>query len=99
MRCIARYDNVISMARDKVAVSLDRALLQRAERLRQRTGESRSALLDRALKQLLRVEEHRTKVTRYVEAYREQPERAEDTEWIQTHARDSLASVAWEDED
>jgi metal-responsive CopG/Arc/MetJ family transcriptional regulator len=62
----------------KVACSLDRRLLARVERLRARTGESRSAVIGRALALLTTDEAQAAAVRRYVEAYREMPESSED---------------------
>ncbi len=83
---------------EKVAVSVDRDLLRRAERLRRTTGESRSALVSRALRQLLSDEERQARVEAYVAAYRSVPEDVEATELAHALAARSLASIPWEDE-
>lgn len=82
---------------EKVAITLDGELLDAAERLRRRTHESRSALIARALRRLLAEEDHRRNVERYVEAYREQPESAEDVELARHLAESALSSVAWDE--
>ena len=82
---------------DKVAVSLDPRLLSRAEALRQRTGESRSALFARALRKLLDDEEHQRRVEQYVAAYRQQPESAAAVAAARATARRSLAALPWDD--
>ncbi|MBK7585848.1 MAG: ribbon-helix-helix protein, CopG family [Myxococcales bacterium] len=82
---------------EKLAISLDRDLLRRAERLREATGESRSALVARALRQFLRAEELDRQVREYSEAYRTVPETASDTRQARALARRSLAQVDWDD--
>ncbi len=82
---------------DKVAISLDRELLKEAERLRKTTGESRSALMARALRKLLQVEEEQRLASEYVAAYRRCPETAEDERSARDLARRSIAQVEWED--
>jgi len=83
---------------EKVAISLDPELLARAERLRKETGESRSALVGRALRELLRAEERDRRVAEYVEAYRRVPETSREVAQVRTLARRSLAAVPWDDE-
>jgi predicted transcriptional regulator len=58
----------------KLAFSIAPELLARVERVRQVTGESRSALISRALARLTDAELAQARVRRYVEAYRENPE-------------------------
>jgi len=82
----------------KVAVSLDPGLLAHAERLRATTGESRSALVGRALRLLLRDDARARDVKEYVEAYRRVPEGAQDERAARALARRSLAAFPWNDE-
>jgi metal-responsive CopG/Arc/MetJ family transcriptional regulator len=84
--------------REKVAITLEADLLQRAEKLRRTTGESRSALLNRALQELLRAEDHRRRVEEYVRAYREHPESADEIQSARAAAARTLRHVAWDDE-
>jgi metal-responsive CopG/Arc/MetJ family transcriptional regulator len=63
---------------DKIAISLQPELLVRAEQLRRATGESRSALVARALRRLLRDEALAEQRREYVEAYRRLPETERD---------------------
>ena len=77
------------MATEKIAITVDAHVLAGAERMRRKTGESRSALFSRAVAELLRNGEHVARVKRYVEAYREQPESPEEVQ-----AADALASEA-----
>ena len=83
---------------EKVAVSVDREVLQRVERLRRTTGETRSALVSRALRRLVADEEHLARVEAYLAAYRSMPEGVEAVESAHTLAARSLASIPWDDE-
>ena len=86
------------MPSEKVAVTVQSEVLAAAERLRSRTGESRSALFTRALRGLVRTEELKAKVERYREAYREQPETAREIEEADALARESMKSAPdWDD--
>jgi len=69
-----------SPASAKVAISLPAALLERLEELRDRTGESRSAVVRRALEVLLHRLDHYDAVHEYVESYRLHPETDDDLE-------------------
>ena len=82
---------------EKIAISVERELLARAERLRSSTGESRSALLGRALRLLLRTEGHARQVEQYVDAYQRMPESAGDERHARAQARRSLAALDWDD--
>lgn len=55
-------------------MSLDEELLEEIELVRRRTGESRSALIRRALGMLLETERRRKRISEYVEGYRRRPE-------------------------
>ena len=80
----------------KVAVSVDHDVMDRAERLRRRTRESRSALVSRALAQLLVHEEHAEQVRCYLRAYRDRPEREPDVELARALARRVVAALPWD---
>lgn len=82
----------------KIAVSLDSELLRRVERLRGRSGESRSALVSRALRRLTQEEEEALRVREYVRAYREHPETPQEVAATRTAAKRSLAIVPWDEE-
>ena len=62
----------------KVAISLPREMLRSIERLRKGTGESRSAVIRRALEMLLDRHDHTAMVREYVEGYISHPETAEE---------------------
>jgi metal-responsive CopG/Arc/MetJ family transcriptional regulator len=80
----------------KVAFSLDSQLLARIERIRQDTGESRSAVIGRALERLTSESAHRHEVERYVAAYREQPESRSEISSARRRARRTLSRLPWE---
>jgi metal-responsive CopG/Arc/MetJ family transcriptional regulator len=82
----------------KIAVSLDADLLRRVERLRVRSGESRSALVSRALRLLTQEEEEALRASEYVRAYREHPETLQDVTATRAAAKRSLASIPWDEE-
>jgi metal-responsive CopG/Arc/MetJ family transcriptional regulator len=81
----------------KVAFSLDSTLLARVERLRRSTGESRSALIARALALLTATEERSARARRYVMAYKEQPETEADISRARKITQKSLAALPWDD--
>ena len=82
----------------KIAVSLDAELLQRIERVRAESGESRSAIVSRALRRLTREEEHAQRVREYVQAYRDKPEKAAEIRAARASAKRALAALPWDDE-
>jgi hypothetical protein len=88
----------VARTSEKVAVSLERELFLRAERLRSASGESRSALVGRALRQLLRDEGVVSDVKQYVEAYRRVPETNGDEKRARLLTRRSLAALPWDEE-
>jgi metal-responsive CopG/Arc/MetJ family transcriptional regulator len=81
----------------KIAITVDGALLARAEHLRRTTEESRSAVFARALRGLLREEERRSKITAYVEGYRRMPETEAEVAWVDAASVESLRDVPWDD--
>jgi len=78
----------------KVAISLPTALLERLEELRSRTGESRSAVVRRALEVLLHRLDHYDAVREYVESYRLHPETGDDLE-LGRPTVEELAADEW----
>ena len=92
------YDKFIPMSRKaKVAFSVDAQLLSRVERIRMSTGESRSAVIGRALALLTSEGVHAAQVQRYQDALREQPETEIDVRTARLHARRTLARLPWGD--
>lgn len=88
----------VARVSEKVAISLEPELFRRAERLRQASGESRSALIGRALRQLLRSEARARDVEQYVQAYQRVPETGQDVERARRLARRSLTLLPWDEE-
>lgn len=82
---------------EKIAISLDPEVLAGAERLRKQTGESRSALIARALRQLLREAETQRRRSEYVAAYRRVPETSREVALTRKLARKSVRAVAWDE--
>jgi hypothetical protein len=80
-----------------VAFSIDAQLLALVERVRLHTGESRSAVIGRALHQLTSESAHEEEVQRYVAAYREQPERPSEIGSARRQARRTLSRLPWEE--
>lgn len=80
----------------KVAISIDAEVFERAEALRERSGESRSGLIDRALRALLAEDERRRRIAEYVEAYERMPESADEVGVARANARRVLAAVDWD---
>jgi metal-responsive CopG/Arc/MetJ family transcriptional regulator len=81
----------------KVAFSVDRRLLDRVERLRAKTGESRSAVIARALVLITKAATRDEQIGRYVAAYRDQPESADDEQVARRTARRSLTHLSREE--
>jgi len=80
----------------KIAVTVSPQALAAAERLRRRTGESRSAVFERALQGLLEAERRAESSRRYVAAYRRAPERALEIEAAVAMALVALGVEAWD---
>lgn len=80
----------------KVAISLSAELLEAAERQRQASGESRSEFFRRAVQSLLRQDQERSAIERYVQGYRDQPESEEEILAAQQIAATVLAQEPWQ---
>jgi len=84
--------------RGKIAITIANELLAEAERLRKKTGESRSAVFERALAAYL-ADGHRTEAARrYVDGYRRRPERPAEAGAALAMALDALAAEPWDAE-
>ena len=81
---------------EKIAISVDRELLRRLEALREATGESRSAVVSRALARLVAEQELQDRIAEYVEAYRRVPESRAEINRARAAARRSLDALAWD---
>jgi hypothetical protein len=102
-RCAAMPATVLGTIRSyrmsksaKIAFSLDARLLDRVERVRARTGESRSALIARALVAVTEEEARRQDILQYVEAYRRQPETPAEVTMARASARRTLERLPWD---
>jgi len=79
-------------SRDKVAVSLPRTLLDAIERVRQRSGETRSAVFERALAQYVAAAGRAERERQYVAAYRRRPESTREQRAALVTALEALAA-------
>jgi hypothetical protein len=68
------------------------------ESIRLVTGETRSAVIGRALTKLTSDVDHAERVRRYRAAYLEQPEAAAELVVARRHARRVLARLPWDEE-
>ena len=87
----------VARRRAKIACSVDSRLLARVERMRAGTGESRSAVINRALAKLTEEDLSAARAQRYVQAYRETPEAASALATARSLAQRALANLAWDD--
>lgn len=82
----------------KIAISLDAGLLESVGRVQRTTGETRSAVLARAVRLLVREEERRVQIDEYLAAYRRVPESSAEVDEARSLAKRSFAHVVWDDE-
>lgn len=81
----------------KVAISLDPTLLEAIDGVQRVTGESRSAVIARAIRKLVDAEARQRRILDYVESYRRSPEGDTEVGTARALARRSLAHVAWDE--
>jgi metal-responsive CopG/Arc/MetJ family transcriptional regulator len=81
----------------KIAVTIPEDLLAEVERLRRRTRETRSAVVQRALRVVVHEEEERERSRAYQDAYRKYPESDDEIAAAERAAASLLAEVPWED--
>ena len=81
---------------EKIAISLNRKLLQKIEKVRKATGETRSAFIARALEQLFRQHQKMARVSEYVEGYGRQPENTDEIAAAEAAAIAALSQENWE---
>jgi metal-responsive CopG/Arc/MetJ family transcriptional regulator len=82
--------------RGKVAVTISNHLLAEVERLRKRSGESRSLVFERALAAYLAAGDRAASARRYVEGYRRRPERPAEVRAALVTALGALAAEEWD---
>jgi len=80
----------------KIAISLPPDLLADIERLRRETGETRSALIRRAVEHLLCRIELDGMVREYVQGYLDHPESKSEVDAATASASDALEETPWE---
>ncbi len=83
--------------RHKIAISISQDALSETERIAKRTGESRSAVFERAVHYLVAAERHRELSRQYVDAYRRQPERRAEIDAALGTALATLAGEPWDE--
>ncbi len=76
----------------KIAISLPEKTLKQIERVRRRSGESRSAFMRRAVQGLIREDQEQDAISRYVKGYRRKPETSEEV-----FSAESTVPTAFED--
>ncbi len=78
-------------------MSISAAALAAAERLRKQTGESRSAVFERALQGLVAAEHQAEQRQRYVDGYRRLPESRGEVEAALASALTALGARHWDE--
>ena len=81
---------------EKLAISLPRALLGQIENFRKKTGESRSSLIQRAIRLFLDSHVRKNKIEQYVTGYSMHPETADEIKAAEAAAAYLLAEEPWE---
>lgn len=76
---------------------MDEELVREADRLARSTGQSRSAVVARALRSFLAEHRREREVDRYVEALRETAETTSEVGALDEVGVDALSSVDWDD--
>lgn len=82
--------------RQKVAVSVRAELLEWVERMRKRSGDSRSAVFERALTAYFAEAARSAQAASYVAAYRRRPERLAEQRAALAMAVEALATEPWD---
>ena len=83
---------------EKVAISLPARLLRDIDRLRKKTGESRSAVFRRAAHTLIADQEHASRIREYIEGYRNYPETAAEVQEAEILAAELLGIEPWDED-
>ena len=85
------------MPRRKITISVSAEIAAAAERLKRKTGESRSAVFERGVAALLSAEHQAERSRQYVAGYRRTPERRRDLAVALSTAVTSLAGEPWDE--
>ena len=80
----------------RVEIRLPAALLSEVDRVRRKTGESRSAVIGRSVELLLSRARHAEMVRQYVAGYVAHPERRTEVDACVASAAPALAEELWE---
>ncbi len=86
-----------SRRRRKVAITVSPEVLHAAEALRRGTGESRSAVCERALRYLLDAERQAELSRQYVAGYRRAPESRREVQEALARAAGALTVEPWDE--
>ena len=84
------------MATEKIAISLPSQMVKRMEKERKRTGETRSALVRRAIALLFAEKEREQRNRAYMAGYRAMPETEQEIRAAEAAAADPLTWDPWE---
>ena len=82
--------------REKIAITVAPDLLAQVERLRHKSGDSRSAVFERALVSYLGAAERTDSERRYADGYRRMPETAADERDALLLSTDALLANPWD---
>ena len=80
----------------KMAISMPGDLARKVEKVRKKTGETRSAFIRRVIEQAFADEEEKELIKRYQEGYLKYPETKEEIEETVAISREILAGEPWE---
>ena len=80
----------------KIAISLPADLLRKLERIREKTGETRSAVIRRTIEFALKKEAMDSEVKRYISGYMKYPETDEEKNIVKSTVVKSLDEEPWE---
>lgn len=80
----------------RVAISLPSELLKSADKERRSTGETRSAFVRRAIRELLAERGRTAEIEQYIEGYRKMPETRDEIELASALASEAFAEDPWE---
>jgi metal-responsive CopG/Arc/MetJ family transcriptional regulator len=81
---------------NKIAISLPEEILSAVEKEREGSGESRSQIFRRAVELLLRQRQEREMSERYIRAYQQIPETAEEVSAVRRAANAILSEEPWQ---
>jgi len=87
----------MARASAKIAISMSADLLDDVERVRRTTGETRSAVVARAVRLLVDADKRRAQIAEYVEAYRRHPETPAEVRAVRIVARRTLKNLPWDE--